>query len=78
MATDGSPTPARVPQPVYSSVSVVHRIWSYGRNTNLVQGQKRIEFHNGEVVTEQNECGHVDDILWSAPQMREQFGSTRG
>jgi len=44
--------------------------------TGLVQGQERINFHNGEVVAEQNECGHVYDILWSIPQVREQLGST--
>lgn len=44
--------------------------------TNLVQGQERINLHNGEVVAEQNECGHVYDILWSIPQVREKLGST--
>ena len=41
-----------------------------------MQCHKRIKFHNGKVVAEQNECRHVNDILWPTPQMREELGRT--
>jgi hypothetical protein len=52
-------------------------VTNQGKNANLMQGQKRINLHDGEVVTEQNECGHVNNILWTTPQVREQLGGTR-
>lgn len=55
---------------------MVPKVASQGKNANLVQGHECIELHNGEVVTKQNECRHVNDILWSLPQVREQFGGT--
>lgn len=75
VARDGSPTPARVPQPVYD-VGECGWQGNEGKNANLMQGQERVKFHNGEVIAEQNERRHVNDILRSIPQVREQLGST--
>lgn len=71
MAWDGSPTPARVPQPVCCAVKKNSRPDGRDMDANLVQGQERVDFHDGEVVAEQDERRHVDDILWSSPQVRE-------
>jgi len=57
-------------------VSMVKEVTGQDENTDLVQGEERIKFHDGEVVTEQNERRHVNDILWPSPQMREELGSS--
>ena len=36
-----------------------------------------VKLHDGEVVTKEDERGDVNDILWSVPEVREQFGGTR-
>lgn len=51
---------------------------SVHENADLMQGQERVNFHDGEIVAEQDERRHVYDILWPSPQVGEQLGSACG
>ena len=38
--------------------------------------EEGVELHDGEVVTEEDECGDVDDVLGPLQEMREELGGT--
>lgn len=42
-------------------------------NMYLVQCQKRVDFHDCEVVPEEKPCGYMDDILRSVIEVRREF-----
>ena len=45
--------------------------------THLVECKESVQLHHCEVVSEEDEGGNVDDVLWAVPEMREQLGGTR-
>ena len=40
--------------------------------------EKRIDLHDREVVSEQDECGDMDDVLRPTPKVGKQFRCRRG
>ena len=39
--------------------------------------EQSVDLHDREVVSEQDERGHVDDVLRAVPEMREELGCAR-
>jgi len=46
--------------------------------SSLMKSKQRVYLHDREVVTKQNKCGDVNDILRAAPEMWEELGCSRG
>ena len=80
VAADGSPIPARVPQPVYEKKEHEYEARNETRRRTaayLVQREKRVHLHHGEVVTERDEGRDMDDVLRPLPQVGQKLGCPR-
>jgi len=41
-----------------------------------VKGEERVQLHDRKVVTEEDECGDVDDVLRPLPKVGQELDST--